>query len=402
MTDAPSATTTGPTRPAAQPPAAQPPAAGPAAIRPASRSRLRFVLFAVLPLLAAGGGLYAWLQGGRYVSTDNAYVGAQKVLITPEVSGRVTHIAVQEGQRVKVGDELFEIDPASYRIAVDSAKARLEQVKTDFATLKSSLASLTQQIDIARQTVALRQADVARKNELLGNRSGSRADVDAAAISVATAQGAEVTLEQQRQGIINQLQGKPDLPLEEFPPYEEASAALDRAQRDLTLTHLTSPIEGMATQVSSIQMGRYLAAGTPVFSIVEDDRPWVDANPKETDLTHVKPGQAATITVDAYPDRVWHGTVASISPGTGAQFSILPAQNASGNWVKVVQRVPVRIEFAPGQDLRDLRAGMSTNVDIDTRRQRSLAGLLGPVGSLAASLGLGEPGPASAATSAQR
>ncbi len=380
--------------------------AAPAATKPlppAKRRRgpVRLLLFVVIPVLAIGGGAFAWLHGGRYVSTDNAYVGAQKVLITPEVSGRVTHIAVQEGQEVKVGDDLFEIDPSSYKIAVEQSQAKLAQVKTDFATLKSNLESLSRQEDIARQTVSLRQADVQRKSELLTSRSGSRADVDTAEIAVATARSGLETLEQQRQGILNQLKGDPQLPLESYPPYLDAQAALDKAQRDLALTHLTAPIAGTATQVSSIQMGRYLPAGTAVFSIVADDHPWVDANPKETDLTYVKPGQEATITVDAYPDRTWHGTVASISPGTGAQFSILPAQNASGNWVKVVQRVPVRIDFAPGEDVSQLRAGMSTNVDIDTRRQRSVAGLLGGIGSTFASL-FGGAQPASAATSAQR
>jgi membrane fusion protein, multidrug efflux system len=342
-----------------------------------SRGRLRFILFIVVPVLAVAGGFYAWLHGGRYVSTDNAYVGAQKVLITPEVSGRVTHIAVQEGQELKVGDDLFEIDPEPYRIAVESAEARLAQVKTDFATLRTSIESLARQIEVAQQTLQLRQADVARKTELLGNRSGSRADVDNAEISVAVARNQLEALQQQRSSALNQLNGDVNLPIASYAPFMEASATLDRAKRDLSLTHLTAPIAGTATQVSSIQMGRYLASGTAVFSIVADDKPWVDANPKETDLTYLKAGQPATITVDAYPDKVWHGTVSSISPGTGAQFSILPAQNASGNWVKVVQRVPVRIEFAPGEDVRDLRAGMSTNVDIDTGRQRSIAGLLG-------------------------
>jgi membrane fusion protein, multidrug efflux system len=402
MTDETSPAANVAAKPEAAPAAAAPvPAKALPAPRRKSRGPVRLLLFVVLPVLAIGGGAYAWLHGGRYVSTDNAYVGAQKVLITPEVSGRVTHIAVQEGQEVKVGDDLFEIDPSSYQIAVEQSQAKLAQVRTDFATLKSNLDSLSRQEEIARQTVTLRQADVQRKSELLTSRSGSRADVDTAEISVATARSALETLEQQRQGILNQLKGDANLPLEAYPPYLDAQAALEKAQRDLALTHLTAPIAGTATQVTSIQMGRYLSAGTAVFSIVADDKPWVDANPKETDLTYVKPGQEATITVDAYPDRVWHGTVASISPGTGAQFSILPAQNASGNWVKVVQRVPVRIDFAPGEDVSQLRAGMSTNADIDTRRQRSVAGLLGGIGSSFATL-FGGAQPASAATSAQR
>jgi membrane fusion protein (multidrug efflux system) len=345
--------------------------------KPKAKKGRRFLLFIVLPALAAAGGLFAYLHGGRYVSTDNAYVGAQKVLITPEVSGRVTRISVQEGQQLKVGDELFEIDPAPYRIAVESAEAKLAQVKTEFATVKDNLNSLTRLGDLARQTVALRQADVARKTELLNNRTASRADVDSSEIALTAARNQVEQIEQQRVAALNQLTGNPDLQLDQYPPYIDATATLDRARRDLTLTHLTAPIAGTATQVSSIQMGRYLSAGSAVFSIVESDKPWVDANPKETDLTYLKPGQEVTITVDAYPGREWRGSLASISPGTGAQFSILPAQNASGNWVKVVQRVPVRIEFAPGEDTTQLRAGMSANVDIDTKRERSLAHLFG-------------------------
>ncbi len=136
-------------------------------------------------------------------------------------------------------------------------------------------------------------------------------------------------------------------------------------------------MSGTATQVDAIQLGRFVTAGTPVFSVVDDTSPWVEANPKETDITHLRVGQAVTLEVDSYPDRTFHGKVQSVSPGTGAQFSILPAQNASGNWVKIVQRVPVRIAFDPGEDTARLRAGMSVNVSIDTRRSRSLANLLG-------------------------
>jgi membrane fusion protein (multidrug efflux system) len=138
-----------------------------------------------------------------------------------------------------------------------------------------------------------------------------------------------------------------------------------------------APLDGIATQVPSIQLGRYVSAGTPVFSVVDDNGQWVDANPKETDVTYLRIGQPATVVGDAFPDKTFRGRLAAVSPGTGAQFAILPPQNASGNWVKVVQRLPVRIEFAPGQDLQLLRAGMSATVEIDTGRSRSLAGLLG-------------------------
>lgn len=346
-------------------------------VRPRRRRGLRLVLLVLVPLAAVGGAGWMWLNGGRYVGTDNAYVAAQKVLVTPEVSGKVVGIAVKEGQHVAVGDELLRIDAEPYRIARQQAQAKLASLETDFANLKASLASVERQIETARQTLVLRQSDLQRKVELLTNRAGSKAEAETAEIGVAAARTQLETLEQQRTAVLNQLRGQPDLPIAAYPPYMDAQAALARADLDLARATLRAPIAGVATQVSSIQMGRYLTAGTAIFSIVDDAHPWVDANLKETDLTHVKPGQEASVSVDTFPGRAWHGRVASISPGTGAQFAILPPQNASGNWVKVVQRVPVRIEFDAGEDVSALRAGMSTVVDIDTKRERTLAGLLG-------------------------
>jgi membrane fusion protein, multidrug efflux system len=224
---------------------------------------------------------------------------------------------------------------------------------------------------------------VERKTALAASRSGTQLDLDNANAALLTA---ELQLQLGRQQLgnsLNQLLGKPDLPIESFPAYRQAQAALDQAQRDLDHTVLKAPISGTATQVESIQLGRFLTAGMPVFSIIDDAAPWVDANPKETDITYLQVGQKVEIDVDSFPDHALHGTVESVSPGTGAQFAILPPQNASGNWVKVVQRVPVRIRFDPGQDLSRLRAGMSVTVDIDTGRRRTLASLIGVSPSVA-------------------
>jgi membrane fusion protein, multidrug efflux system len=349
-----------------------------AAPKPArSRARLRLVLLVILPLIALAGGLYVYLQSGRYISTDNAYVGAQKVLITPDISGKISRVTVAEGQRVQAGDALLEIDPAPFRLSVTQAEARLAGVRTEFANLKTNLSSMTRRIALARETLDLKQRDVDRKNTLLSNRTGSQMDMDNALGAVVTAKTQLEQLEQQQEGIRNQLLGDPNLPIEKYPPYAQASAVLDQAQRDLDHTVLRAPIGGMATQVASIQMGRYVSAGTPVFSLIDDAQPWVDANPKETDITYLRIGQAVEISIDTFPGRKLRGVVAAVSPGTGAQFAILPPQNASGNWVKVVQRVPVRIAFAPNENVHDLRAGMSVTVDIDTGRQHTLLALLG-------------------------
>jgi membrane fusion protein, multidrug efflux system len=341
------------------------------------RARARLVLLVVVPALALVVGLWIYLAGGRYISTDNAYVGAQKVLVTPDISGKIATILVKEGQHVAAGDTLFEIDPTPFRLALTQARGRLEGVRTDFNNLKSNLKSLNELVDLSLQNVELKQKDVQRKAELLAKSSGAPLDLETAKSATVTAQLEAQFAIQQRASTLNSLLGNPDLPIEQYPPYVQAKAALDQAQRDLDHTVLKAAIAGTATQVDNIQLGRFVTAGMPVFSIIDYAAPWVDANPKETDVTDLRLGQKVTINVDAFPDRTFYGTVTSISPGTGAQFAILPPQNAIGNWVKVVQRLPLRISFDPGQDVRLLRAGMSATIDIDTGHSRSLAELLG-------------------------
>jgi membrane fusion protein, multidrug efflux system len=340
-----------------------------------SRGRLRLILLVVIPLLAVAAGLGIYLAGGRYISTDNAYVGAQKVLITTDISGKISRIVVTEGQRVQPGDVLFEIDPVPFRIAETQAEARVANVRTDLANLKSNLQAYERQIALAQENVSLKQKDYDRKAALVASRAVSQADVDTTMATLVAAKNQLEQLIQQSAVIRNQLLGNPDLPVEQYPPYMQATAALDQAKRDLDHTVVRAPIVGSATQVDSIQLGRYVTAGTPVFSLVDDGHPWVDANPKETDITLLRVGQKATLNVDTFPDRTFHGVVQSVSAGTGAQFAILPPQNATGNWVKVVQRVPLRIVFEPGEDVSLLRSGMSVNVDIDTGHKRTFGSL---------------------------
>jgi len=347
------------------------------------RARLRMILLVVLPAIVLIGGIAFYLSSGRYISTDNAYVGAQKVLITPDISGKLVHVLVREGQRVNAGDSLFEIDPVPYQLALQGAQSRLDTVRSQFANLKSSYESQSKLVKYGQQGVDLKQRDVDRKTALAESRAGSQIDLDTAKSALLTAQLQLQFGRQQLSSTLNQLLDNPNLAIEDFPPYQQAKALRDQARRDLDHTLVKAPIAGIATQVDNIQLGRYVTAGMPVFSVIDDAAPWVDANPKETEITYLRPGQKVDMYVDSFPDRVFHGTVASVSPGTGAQFAILPPQNANGNWVKVVQRVPVRIVFDPGQDLTLLRAGMSVVVDIDTGRQRTLASLFGARESLA-------------------
>jgi membrane fusion protein, multidrug efflux system len=347
------------------------------------RARLRLILLVLLPAIALIAGIAFYLAGGRYISTDNAYVGAQKVLITTDIAGKLDRVLVREGQHVTAGEPLFEIDPVPYRLALQGARSKLDVVRTQFANLKSNYESLNKLVEYGQDSVALKQRDVDRKTVLAASRAGSQIDLDTAKSALLTAQLELQLGRQQLSGVLNQLLENPSLALEDFPPYQQAKATLDQAQRDLDHTVVTAPIAGIATQVDNIQLGRYVTAGVPVFSVIDDAAPWVDANPKETEITWLRPNQKVDIYVDSFPDQTFHGTVQSVSPGTGAQFAILPPQNANGNWVKVVQRVPVRIVFDPGQDLKLLRAGMSVTVDIDTGRKRTFASLFGARLSLA-------------------
>jgi membrane fusion protein (multidrug efflux system) len=341
------------------------------AAAPASgRKRLRMILLVALPSLAVLVGLGIYLMGGRYISTDNAYVGAQKVLITPDISGKVIHVAIHEGQHVNANDELLTLDAEPFRLALAQAQAKLNTARSDYNKLKNNYKSLGTLADLAQKNVELKQRDVDRKSKLVTTQAGSQADVDTSTGTLVTAQLQAQFTTQQRDEALNQLLGDPNLPLEKFPAYAQAKAAFDQAQRDLDHTVLRAPISGTATQVDNIQLGRFVAAGGPLLSVIDDSAPWVDANPKETDIIYLRIGQRVTLDVDSFPDHTFKGTVIAVSPGTGSQFSILPAQNASGNWVKVVQRVPVRIAFDKGEDTHLLRTGMSVNVEIDTGHSR--------------------------------
>jgi membrane fusion protein (multidrug efflux system) len=313
--------------------------------RPGSR---RFILLVAIPLLALAAGFAWWLTGGRYVTTDNAYVGADKSLITPQVTGAIVAIHVVEGQKVKVGDPLFDIDPKPYEIALALAKGRLESAKVAFANLKASYVSNRDQIKMGEDAVKVRQTDSDRKNDLANQQASTMV----------------------------KLGGSLDASIDNFPEYIQAKAGLDDAERNLRNTKVLAPIDGVATQVPQIELGRVAAAGQPVFAVVADKGLWVDGNPKESDMTYVREGQPASVSIDAFPGKEWKGEICSIAPGTGAQFSILPPQNASGNWVKVVQRVPLRFCFARDEDVSNVRAGMSAYLSIDTGRVRTIKGVL--------------------------
>jgi membrane fusion protein, multidrug efflux system len=339
--------------------------------------RIVLMLAGILAALAVAATL--WLRAGRWVSADDAYVRAAKLMVTTDVSGIVVSVDVHEGQLVKQGQVLFRVDPRQFQAALDSAKAQLAQVGLSVEAMKQDYQRMLKDIEAQQAQVHLDQANYDRYAALIRTDVVSKANYDQARFTLQADKNKLESLKQQAQVQLARLGGNPDLPIEEHPLYRQVKAQVDEAQRQLDHTTVRAPFDGIVTQVDSLQPGTYLVSQTAALTntgavaLVSTDRLWVDANLKETDLTHVKPGDRTEITVDAYPGRTWSGTVASISPGTGSEFSILPAQNASGNWVKVVQRVPVRIyvDHKPGDPV--LRAGMSVVVAIDTGHRRSLA-----------------------------
>jgi membrane fusion protein (multidrug efflux system) len=342
---------------------------------PPSRTRRR-VLLALGPLVLIAAALYLYLAGGRYVSTDNAYVRADKLTVSTDVSGIVAEVAVRESQKVEKGQVLFRLDGEPFRIALAGAEAQLGAVRNEITALQATYRQSLAQIEQARTDVPFFETTFARQQDLARRGAASQAALDQARRDLAAAQDRVRVAQRQGEAALAQLGGTVDAPIERNPRFLQAQAQVDKAKRDLARTVVTAPMAGIATNVDALQVGAYLQAGQAGFNLVASDHVWVEANPKETDLTYLQPGNPAEVTIDAYPERTWAASVASISPASGSEFSVLPAQNASGNWVKVVQRVPVRLRVEVPADAPPLRAGMSANVSIDTGHKRALGDLV--------------------------
>lgn len=337
------------------------------------RRRRALMTAGVLAVLGVAG--WMWLTGGRYVSSDNAYVHADLLMVSTDVAGIVRDVPVHEGQAVKAGDVLYRLDPRPFEIAVAGAEARLRQTVLTVEAMREDLVRMQRDVAAQEAAVDLAQAQFDRAARLVNTNAVSRASYDDARFRLRQAEQQLASLRQQVVVQQAKLGGHPETPAEGQPEVQQAQAALDEARRQLANSTVRAPFDGTATRVESVQPGLYLAAATPAMGLVGSGNVWVEVNPKETDLTHVRPGNPVTFTVDAYPGRTWRGRVASIAPATSAQFSVLPAQNSSGNWVKVVQRVPVRVQVEPEDGVPPLRAGMSVVASIDTGHRRSLADL---------------------------
>ena len=349
---------------------------------PHRKRRLRSQLMIGGILLVALVAGFFWLRGGSYASTDNAYVRAAKLMVSSDVSGLVGSVDVREGQSVKAGDVLFRIDPQQFQIALDNAKANLAQTELAIEAMKEDYKRMLSAVAAQQAKVELDQATYNRYQPLASKDFLSKASFDQERFTLQADQNTLESLKQQAKTQLIRLSGNPDIPLSEHPQYLQAKAQVDEAQRELDHTVVRAPFDGRVTQVEALQRGTYLVAQTAALTntgavgLVSTKDLWVDANMKETDLTYVKRGDPVDISVDTYPGETWSGTVESIAPASGSEFSILPAQNVSGNWVKVVQRIPVRIHIDPRQGQPELRAGMSVTVEIETGHRNQLSGLL--------------------------
>jgi len=329
------------------------------------RRWLRPMLMLSVPLILAGAAGYVWLTGGQYVSTDNAYVNQDKVSISADVAGRIVEVAVRENQPIKAGDLLFRIDPDPYRIALQQSDAALAAAHVQVNTLSTDSGGAAADIASARADIALAQATYDRQTELMKRGFTTRASLDTAAHELAAAKAQLATAQasaaraRSQMGSGSALSGSPAA-------IQAALAQRAKAELDVKRTAVRAPVDGTVSQASRLQVGQMMMTGLPAVSIVQSDRSWVDANFKETDIDRMRVGQPAEVTFDAYKDLKLKGHVESIGAGTGSQFSVLPAQNATGNWVKVTQRVPVRIAIDE-KSPRQLIAGLSAVVKVDVR-----------------------------------
>jgi membrane fusion protein, multidrug efflux system len=362
-----------PIRPAVTPqPAAEKAAPKEKAPHNKRRRWMRWGLFSLAPL-ALLAGAYWYVTGGQIVSSDDAYVNAEKVGVSTDVSGIVSEVDVTDNQHVAAGQSLYKLDPRQFQIALNNAKANLAQTALVLDSMKVDYRRMLSDVAAQQAQVTLDQTNYNRYLMLIKSGTVSSSAYDQALYALQADQSKLVSLRRQAQVELAKLNGNPDAPTTSLPQYSQAQAQVDEAQRELNHTVVRAPFSGTVTDVPATAPGRYLSASTTAFYLVDTDRFWVDATPKETALTYVRPGQPVTVTADTYPNVEWHGTVQSISPAAAQEFALLPAENTSGNWVKVVQRVPMRVRIdTSDKTMPPLAAGMSVEVDVNTHHARDL------------------------------
>lgn len=328
------------------------------------------LLFGVPLIILASAGI-AYLQGGRYVETENAYVKSNITNISAEISGRIINVLVHENQQVKAGDTLLTIDPTPYKLAVEKARANIDNIKTDLKTIQAEYKTKLADIAVAKSQFEYLQREENRQLGLLKKKYISQSEYDAAKQKTHVQQLELTSLKVDLNRIRASLGGNVETPVSQHPRVLSAIAQLEEAKNQLAHINILAPSDGVITQVSKI--GQFLSPGTPAMVLVSNHDLWIEANFTEAEMSHVKAGQSVEINVDYTPGYTWHGQVSSISPATGSEFSIIPAQNATGNWVKIAQRIPVRISIESATNAPQLRAGLSATVAVDTEFTRHLS-----------------------------
>lgn len=345
------------------------------AMKRLSRWMFRLVLLVGGPAAIAIAGLYFYMSSGRYVTTENAYVKSDLIIVTAEVTGRVTEVAVANNQPVETGDVLFRLDPRRFEIERDRRMAELGGARQRVAALKARHRTKLAELAAAESDAQFQRDELARSERLRTNGTISQFRLLEVQRETSNAETRLDVIREEIAEVLADLGTAIDAPVDSHPDVMRALAELREAEIDLESAIVRAPSPAIAANVR-LQVGEYVEEGDPVLSLVAADVFWVEANLKETDLTHLEIGQPVALKVDAYPDVPLQGEVASLSPATGAEYALLPPQNASGNWVKVVQRVPVRLAILPQADTPELRAGMSVAVAIDTGYERPLPEVL--------------------------
>ncbi|RWR06689.1 HlyD family secretion protein [Paenirhodobacter populi] len=336
----------------------------------------RKLLMAALPLVIVAGGLWFWLSSGRYEKTDNANFQQARIVVASELSGRVSDAYVTDSQTVTAGTPLFRVDPQPYDLALAQAEAALAQARLGVEQLRASYRQSLAQQKAEQDSLSYYESELKRQQALSGRGAGTEALLDSARHNANAARESLAAAQQAAEAALAALGGNAEIVTDDHPSVRAAIVARDKAAYDLTLATVKAPADGIIYKADSFKQGQFVSAGATLFTLVETGDSWVTANFKETQIDRMRPGQTATIRFDGLPGRKFEAVIESIGAGTGAEFSVLPAQNATGNWVKVTQRVPVKLRFTEGSDLTGLRTGLSAEVTIDTRAATRLDQLI--------------------------
>ncbi|OOY09284.1 HlyD family secretion protein [Thioclava sp. F36-7] len=372
----------------------QNPTADSAANQPKQKQKKgpKFWLLILVPALIVLGGAWYWLSAGGSQSTENANYQMARIPVASQISGRVTEVFVHDNEHVKKGTPLFELDKKPYELALAKAEAALSQARLQVEQLRASYKAALADEKQAADNAAYQEKQLNRQEKLIKSGTTTQQALDQQRTATQAAQNTLAAAKQKVASAKVALDGNPEIQVDEHPSVKSAIVAVNDAKYNLSQTEVDAPTDGIIYQASSFKPGEMVGAGASLFTLVDTSDVWVIANFKETALTHMQEGQSATVEFDAFPDREYHATVEAVGAGTGAEFSILPAQNATGNWVKVTQRVPVRLRLDEGANLDGLRAGLSASVTVDTASQPRYKRILDKANSSAAVAGTTQQG----------